>query len=96
MKEKIKRKRRVTEEYRVQLEQSLLIDGELITEDRKDIVKLPLKDLIQKLQDGSLSCVDVMRAYQAKAMEVTKELNCVTEFIKEAEVDFPNFAVSYH
>jgi len=60
-------------------------DGKLVTEEREEIVKLPLEELRQKLQDGSLLCVDVLHAYQAKALEVTNQFNCVTEFIKEAE-----------
>lgn len=61
-----------------------------------------------KLQNGQLSCVDVLKAYQAKvsfiltiyiilklynlflmltkALEVTRDINCITEFINEAEV----------
>jgi hypothetical protein len=74
------------EPYKKELEQSLLVDGVLLTEERRDIVELSVKDLLNKLQDGTLSCVDVMKAYQAKALEVTKEFNCVTEFIKEAQV----------
>lgn len=34
----------------------------------EDITLLPLEILIRKLQDGSLSCVDVLRAYQAKVL----------------------------
>lgn len=43
------------------------------------------EELLQKLQNGSLGCLEVLHAYQAKALEITNELNCVTEFIKEAE-----------
>jgi len=60
-------------------------DGKLVNEEREAIVKLKLQELREKLRDGSLLCVDVLRAYQAKALEVTNEFNCVTEFIKEAE-----------
>ena len=82
----MKRKQNAASSHKKQLERSLLVDGVLLSEERRDIVELPVKDLLNKLQDGTLSCVDVMKAYQAKALEVTKELNCVTEFIKEAQV----------
>ncbi|EFX81960.1 hypothetical protein DAPPUDRAFT_210998 [Daphnia pulex] len=48
-------------------------------------VELEISVLLQKLQDGHLSCVEVLRAYQAKALEITTEYNCITEFILEAE-----------
>ncbi len=82
----MKRKQNAASGDKKELEQSLLVDGVLLTEDRRNIVELPVKDLLHKLQDGTLLCVDVMKAYQAKALGVTKELNCVTEFIKEAQV----------
>ncbi len=82
----MKRKQNAASSDKKELEQSLLVDGVLLSEERRNIVELPVKDLLNKLQDGTLSCVDVMKAYQSKALEVTKELNCVTEFIKEAQV----------
>ena len=85
----------------------------VLDEKRKRIVELPINQLIKKLQDGHLSCLDVLKAYQAKvinrllknailllfffyyfrnnqfqALEVTQQLNCVTEFIREAEVSY--------
>ncbi|XP_046653551.1 fatty acid amide hydrolase 1-like isoform X1 [Daphnia pulicaria] len=48
-------------------------------------VELEISVLLQKLQDGHLSCVEVLRAYQAKALEITTEFNCITEFILEAD-----------
>lgn len=73
------------DEYKLKLEQSLLVDGILVTKDRDEIVRLSVADLLKNLGDGSLSCVQVMRAYQAKALEVTKATNCINQFLKEAE-----------
>ena len=63
-----------------------MVDGILVTKDRDEIVRLSVADLLKNLGDGSLSCVQVMRAYQAKALEVTKATNCINQFLKEAEV----------
>nr|CAH0098966.1 unnamed protein product [Daphnia galeata] len=46
---------------------------------------LEISLLLQNLQDGHLSCLEVLRAYQAKALKITTEYNCITEFILEAE-----------
>lgn len=43
-------------------------DGKLVNEEREAIVKLKLQELREKLRDGSLLCVDVLRAYQAKVL----------------------------
>lgn len=72
------------ENSREELEKSLG-NGKLVNEERAEIVKLSLEELQEKLHNDSLLCVDVLCAYQAKALEVTNELNCVTEFIKEAK-----------
>ncbi|KAK4023136.1 vitamin D3 hydroxylase-associated protein [Daphnia magna] len=48
-------------------------------------LQLDVSELLQKLQNGSFTCLEVLRSYQAKALEITSEYNCVTEFILEAE-----------
>ncbi|XP_076440673.1 fatty-acid amide hydrolase 1-like isoform X3 [Babylonia areolata] len=49
------------------------------------IVSLGMDDLKAKLQKGELKAVEVLRAYQRKALEVNDQLNCITEPIVEAE-----------
>ncbi|KAM7538573.1 hypothetical protein Aperf_G00000055328 [Anoplocephala perfoliata] len=45
------------------------------------ITGLPLPKLIEKLRNQELSPSDALLAYQHKAFEVDKRLNCVTEFL---------------
>ncbi|KAL5005500.1 hypothetical protein ScPMuIL_018956 [Solemya velum] len=67
-----------------QLEENL---GDLTPESQevKQILQLNLMELREKLQRGELRAIDVLHAYQVKALEVNRELNCVTEPIPEAE-----------
>lgn len=39
----------------------------LVDETRNKIVELPISKLLQELQSGNLTCVTVLKAYQAKA-----------------------------
>lgn len=49
------------------LEHSLVSSSKaLVDEHRKKIVELPISQLLQDLQSGNLSCVNVLKAYQAK------------------------------
>uniref|UniRef100_A0A8C6ZSN7 Fatty-acid amide hydrolase 1 n=1 Tax=Nothoprocta perdicaria TaxID=30464 RepID=A0A8C6ZSN7_NOTPE len=45
------------------------------------ILSLPLAELVEKLKEGSLSPESVLYSYIEKALEVNKEVNCVTAFI---------------
>ena len=49
-------------------------------------MNLPLQELIEKLQNGSLSAVHALEAYRAKSLAVHEKTNCLTELIWEAEV----------
>ncbi|XP_030062901.1 vitamin D3 hydroxylase-associated protein [Microcaecilia unicolor] len=49
------------------------------------ILSLSLQDLAQKLREASLSPEDVLRTYMEKALQVTRELNCVTDYLQECE-----------
>ncbi|KAJ1169868.1 hypothetical protein NDU88_001756 [Pleurodeles waltl] len=49
------------------------------------ILPLSLVELAGKLQDGSLSPESVLYAYMGKALEVNKEVNCLTDFLQECE-----------
>lgn len=50
-----------------------------------EIQKLSLMELWVKLQSGQLLAQDTLKAYQAKALEVNKRLNCLVEPVWEAE-----------
>ncbi|XP_046552493.1 fatty-acid amide hydrolase 1-like isoform X1 [Haliotis rubra] len=52
---------------------------------REYILSLSLTDLQHKLQRGDLTAMDVLRAYQSRALEVDEKMNCVVEPILEAE-----------
>ncbi|XP_072853687.2 vitamin D3 hydroxylase-associated protein isoform X1 [Pogona vitticeps] len=49
------------------------------------ILSLPLTELAMKLKEESLSPESVLYAYIKKALEVTREVNCVTDFIHDCE-----------
>lgn len=49
------------------------------------IVGLSFTELQSKLRSGDLKALEVLRAYQRKALNVHKDLNCLTEPIFEAE-----------
>nr|KAG5703230.1 hypothetical protein BaRGS_034141 [Batillaria attramentaria] len=51
----------------------------------QSITSLDFKQLQAKLQNGQLQAVDVLRAYQSKALELNKTINCITDAIVEAE-----------
>lgn len=43
-----------------------------------------MTELIDKLTNGTLTCVQVLRAFQAKAFVTNLDTNAVTEFIEES------------
>ncbi|KAK8379951.1 hypothetical protein O3P69_019768 [Scylla paramamosain] len=67
------------------LEGRLSEGGELLTEERLYILSLSPSALLQCLREGQLAPTQVLRAYQAKAIVVTYRVNCITEFIPQAE-----------
>ncbi|NXW81456.1 FAAH1 hydrolase, partial [Alopecoenas beccarii] len=52
---------------------------------RDAILSLPLLELSEKLQQGSLSPKTVLYTYLEKALEVTQQTNCLRHFIPECE-----------
>ncbi|XP_076451083.1 fatty-acid amide hydrolase 1-like [Babylonia areolata] len=60
-------------------------EGPVNREKEAMIVSLDAKQLKEKLWRGELKVLEVLRAYQRKALEVNDELNCITEPIFEAE-----------
>uniref|UniRef100_A0A8D0GUH8 Fatty-acid amide hydrolase 1 n=1 Tax=Sphenodon punctatus TaxID=8508 RepID=A0A8D0GUH8_SPHPU len=53
--------------------------------DLAPILSLSLPELAEKLQTGSLSPESVLAAYMDKALEVTKDLNCLTDYLEGCE-----------
>nr|XP_047915067.1 vitamin D3 hydroxylase-associated protein [Anser cygnoides] len=49
------------------------------------ILSLPMVELAEKLKEGSLSPESVLYSYMGKALEVTREVNCVIDFIHGCE-----------
>ncbi|XP_043554917.1 fatty-acid amide hydrolase 1 isoform X1 [Chiloscyllium plagiosum] len=60
--------------------------------DTESVLSLSLLELHEQLQDGSLSPDSVLFAYMEKALEVTKLLNCVTEFLPECQTQLKNLS----
>ena len=59
------------------------------------IVNLPFEKLVQKLQNRELKAREVLEAFIAKAVQVTTEFNCVTEFIPQSLVSLKNPSHAY-
>lgn len=55
-----------------------------VTQEQELIVRLSLESLSVKLRTGELSSLAVMQAFFAKAIQVTKKTNAVTEFLESA------------
>ncbi|XP_069837288.1 vitamin D3 hydroxylase-associated protein-like [Dendropsophus ebraccatus] len=53
--------------------------------DPSAILSLSLTELQEKLREGSLTPEMVLHTYMSKALEVTRELNCITDFLPECE-----------
>ena len=53
--------------------------------DDNEIIELSLNELTERLQNGKLKAYDVLRAYQAKAVEVHEKTNCLTGTILDSE-----------
>ncbi|KAK7078850.1 hypothetical protein SK128_026463, partial [Halocaridina rubra] len=67
------------------LEGALSDGGEVLTEERLAILALPPESLLQQLKAGHVTPTTVLKAFQAKAIVVTYRINCITEFIPQAE-----------
>ncbi|VDL80676.1 unnamed protein product [Nippostrongylus brasiliensis] len=64
----------------------VLKSASLLASSRRDVItSWSFQQLKDELQSGGVSCVDVLRAYQWKAIEAHEATNCVAMFIKEAE-----------
>ncbi|ETN79543.1 Amidase [Necator americanus] len=52
---------------------------------REEIAKWNFQELRENLQEGTVTCVEVLRTFQWKAIMAHKKTNCITLFIQEAE-----------
>lgn len=77
--------RQACQNLRDYLDQREQQEGPVNWEKQAMIVSLDMKDLQEKLQKGELKAVEVLRAFQRKALEVNDRLNCLTEPVVEAE-----------
>ncbi|XP_077982026.1 vitamin D3 hydroxylase-associated protein-like [Glandiceps talaboti] len=78
-------KRLETSKAKLELLQKVTTTDKDVLAKREDILKLTLSELSASLKSGQYSPVEVLHAYQAKAMECTCQANCVTEPVAEAE-----------
>eukprot|EP00079_Xenopus_tropicalis_P024600 XP_012817414.1 PREDICTED: vitamin D3 hydroxylase-associated protein [Xenopus tropicalis] len=53
--------------------------------DSRRILSMSLQELTEKLRDGSLSPESVLYPYVKKALEVTRDTNCITVFMNDCE-----------
>uniref|UniRef100_A0A4W3HQR0 Fatty-acid amide hydrolase 1 n=1 Tax=Callorhinchus milii TaxID=7868 RepID=A0A4W3HQR0_CALMI len=51
----------------------------------ESILHLTLRELCKQLKEGSLTPASVLYSYMEKALEVTKELNCITDYLSESQ-----------
>ena len=58
--------------------------NELLCNIREAILCLKIEDLLAKLKTDQLQPLEVLQAYQAKALSVNEEINAVCDFILEA------------
>ncbi|XP_062920592.1 fatty-acid amide hydrolase 1 isoform X1 [Mobula hypostoma] len=61
--------------------------------DAEFILSLSLQELHEKLQRGILAPDSVLNAYMEKALEVNKQLNCLTDFLPECQAQLQNTQV---
>ena len=55
-----------------------------MTPERENISSKNIQQLLSELRTGALNPVEVLEAYQAKALHVDKEINAVCDFILSA------------
>ena len=63
---------------------SLMVNGVLLTAQRKAILEKDIRELLGDLKNGTLKPIDVLEAYQAKAVTVDKDINAICDYILEA------------
>nr|XP_033772370.1 vitamin D3 hydroxylase-associated protein-like isoform X2 [Geotrypetes seraphini] len=67
------------------IQKQVLLFKEKHPEVHSEVLSLSLVQLAGKLRDGSLSPESALYTYMGKALEVNRELNCLTDFLPECE-----------
>jgi len=83
-KKKMQKKREELAARKKNLEERLFVNGSLMTSEREAIVSTDIKILLDDLRSGKLQPLQVLEAYQAKALLADKDINAVCDFITEA------------
>ncbi|XP_077995975.1 vitamin D3 hydroxylase-associated protein-like isoform X1 [Glandiceps talaboti] len=78
-------RRQATSDMKIALANKLHTDDTAVLSLRQKIIDMPLVELTKALKSGQFTAVQVLHAFQAKALECTRQTNCVTEPIWEAE-----------
>ncbi|XP_070557736.1 vitamin D3 hydroxylase-associated protein-like [Ptychodera flava] len=78
-------KKQSVDRRKARMKEELQTTDEDVLKRRKDIVDIPLTKLVDEIKSGVFSVQEVLQAFQAKALEATEEVNCVTEMIEEAK-----------
>lgn len=81
---KIRLKRAKFEAKKEALRAHLEQDGVLVTSKRKQILQLNINQLITRLQNDALDPVEVLEAYQARALEANEVTNAICDFMDES------------
>jgi len=83
-KRKMEKKRQEVAARKKNLEERLYVNGSLMTPEREAIISKDIKVLLEELCSGQLDPLQVLEAYQAKALLADKDINAVCDFITEA------------
>ena len=82
----LRKKKREECKRAVEILANCLKTGSQLTSARvEEITNMSLAELVNQLQNGKLSAVNALEAYQRKALEVHNKTNCLVEPIFEAE-----------
>lgn len=82
--QKVIQRQKEREQNVAAIEQSLLENGHVMTSRREAIVAMTFSDLRHQLQTGSVTAVEALQAFQAKALLVHKDTNAITGFLTDA------------
>jgi len=64
------------------------LESQLTSDDNKeDITKLTLLEIKSRIENGKLKAVQVLKAFQSKALKLHEKYNCLVEPVFEAEAD---------
>jgi len=83
--QKITEKQKTLKERKLNLKKSLMVEGELLTLQRRAILDLEIEDLLAELRQDTLDPLDVLQAFQAKSLVVDVHINAVCDYILEAK-----------